>query len=130
MSPEELDSLANHIEDSLKKDLVLVKGFHSHSLPDVHRAKKAFALKTLCLLNTARFLILSLLCLFPSSKTAKDLRIIFVDTFFAFGSFAGLTNQMFLLGSAFELNFSYVMHEGEKNGQVEVISHIKDHRKL
>ena len=130
MSPEQLDSLANDIQEILKKDLVLVKGFHSQSLQDDHRAKKVFALKILCLLNTTRFFILSLLCLFPSSKISTDLRVIFVDTLFPFGSFGCLCNQILLLGFIFVQNFSDVMHEAEKNGQLEVISHIKDHRKF
>ena len=130
MSPEELDFLANDIEENLKRDLVLVKGFHSPSLPDDRRAKKVFTVKILCLLNTIRFFILSFLCLFPSSKTSKDLRVIFVDTFFAFGSFGCLSNQILLLGFTFLQNFLHVMHEAEKNGQLEVISHIKDHRKF
>ena len=130
MSPEQLDSLANDIENNLKKDLVLVKGFHSQSSQDDRRAKKVFALKIMYLLNIARFFILSFLCLFSSSQTSTNFRIIFVDTFSAFGSFGCLTNQIGLLGSIFTLNFLYVMHEAEKNGQLDVISHIKDHRKF
>ena len=130
MSPEELDSLTNDIEDILKRDLVLVKGFHSQSLPDDHRAKKVLALKILLLLNITRIFILSFLCLLPSSQTSTYFRVIFVDTLFSFGSFGCLSNQMCLLGFTYGLNLSHVMQEAEKNGQLEVISHIKDHRKF
>ena len=130
MSPEQLDSLGNNIEEILKKDLVLVEGFHSQSLQDDRRAKKVVAFKILCLLNTARFFILSFLSLFPLSKTSTNFRIFFVDTFLAFGSFGCLTNQICLLGFTFILNFLHVMHEAEKNGQLQIISHIKDHRKF
>ena len=130
MSPEQLDSLVNDIEENLKRDLVLVKGFHSESLQDDRRVKRIFALKILYLLNIARFFILSFLCLFPSSKTSTNSQVIFVDTFFAFGSFGCISNQIFLLGWAFLQNFWLVMHEAEKNGQLHVITHIKNHRKL
>ena len=130
MSPEQLDSLVDHIENCFKKDLVLVKGFHSKGLQDDRRAKKVWAFKTLCLLNITRIFILNFLCLFPSSKTSTDFRVILVDTFLGFGSFGRLTNQIFLLGWTFTLNFPYVMHDAEKDGQLEVISHIKDHRKF
>ena len=130
MSPEELDSLVNDIEENLKRDLVLVKGFHSEGLQDDRRGKKVFAVKMLCFFNTIRFFILSLLCLFPSSQTSIDLRIIFIDTFFAFGSFGCLSNQILLLGFTFLQNFLHVMHEAEKNNQLEIISHIRDHRKF
>ena len=130
MSPEELDSLAIEIENNLKRDLVLLSGFQSTSVHDQRRAKKVLAVKILCLLNTSRFFILSLLCLFPSSKTSTNFRMIFVDTFSAFGSFGCLCNQMLLLGFTFLLNFSHVMHKAEKNGQLAAISHIKDHRKF
>ena len=130
MSPEQLDFLASDIQDILKRDLVQVSGLHSQSSEDDGRAKKVFAIKFLCILNTTRFFILSFLCLFSSSKTSIDFRVIFVDTFFPFGSFGCLCNQMLLLGWIFVLNFSNVIHEVEKNGQLEVISHIKDHRKF
>ena len=130
MSPDELDSLVNDFEDNLKKDLVLVKGFCSEGLQDDRRAKKVLALKILWFLNNARIFILSLLCLFPSSKTSTDLRIISVDTFFAFGSIGRLGNQIYLFGGTFLFNFLRVMHEAEKNGQLEVISHIKEHREF
>ena len=130
MSPEQLDFLANDIQDILKRDLVLVKGCHPQGLPDAHRAKKVFAVKILCLLNITRLFILSFLCLFPSSKTSTYFRIVFVDTLFAFGSFGCICNQIFLLGWIFAFNFSYVMHEAEKNGQLHVVSHIKDHKKF
>ena len=130
MSPEELDSLANDIQDNLKKDLVLVKGFHSQSMRDVRGSKKLLVFKIICFLNIARLFILSFLCLFPSSKTSRNFKVIFVDTFFAFGSFGCLFNQILLLGFTYALNFSHVMHEAEKNGQLKVISHIKDHRKF
>ena len=130
MSPEQLDSLANNIQDNLKRDLVLLSGFHSGELQDDSRAKKFLVVKILCLLNTTRFFILSLLCLFSSSKTSTDFRVIFVDTFFPFGSFGCLCNQMLLLGWIFVQNFLHVMHEAEKNGYLLVISHIKDHRKF
>ena len=128
MSPEELDSLVNDIEDGLKKDLVLVKGFHSEGLQDDRRAKKVLAIKILCLLNVARFFVLSLLCLFPTSQTSTDFRIIFVDTFFPFGSIGRLSNQILLFGFTFALSYSHIMHQAENNGQLQVISHIKDHR--
>ena len=130
MSPEQLDSLVNVIQDNLKKDLILVKGFHSQSLQDHRRAKKVFALKILCLLNITRLFILSFVCLFPSSKISIDFKVIFVDTFFGFGSFGCLTNQIYLLGFTFILNFLHVMHEAEKNDQLQIISHIQDHRKF
>ena len=130
MSPEQLDSLANDIENNLKKDLVLAKGFHSQSLRGIRGSKKLLAVKILCLLNIARLFILNFLCLFPSSKTSRNFKVIFVDTFFAFGSFGCLFNQILLLGFTYALNFSHVMHEAEKNGQLKVISHIKDHRKF
>ena len=130
MSPEQLDSLANVIEENLQTDLVLLSGFQSESLQDDRRAKKALAVKILCLLNTTRIFILSFLCLFPLSKTSTKFRVIFVDTFFAFGSFGCLTNQVCLLGWIFGLNFLHVMHKAEKNGQLQIISHIKDHRKF
>ena len=130
MSPEQLDSLAKDIENNLKKDLVLVKGFHSDGFQDDRRAKRVLVLKVLCLLNIARFFILSFLCLFPSSKTSTDFKLIFVDTLFAFGSFGCLSNQICVLGFTFALNFLHVMHEAEKNGQLQVISHMKDHRKF
>ena len=130
MSPEKLDSLVNDIEENLKRDLVLVKGFCSDGLQDDRRAKKVFAVKILCLLNIARLFILSFLSLFSSSQTSINFRLIFVDTFFAFGSFGRLGNQICLLGFTFTLNFLHVMHEAEKNGQLQVISHIKDHRKF
>ena len=130
MPPNQLNTLVNDIEEYLKKDLVLVKGFHSQSLQDDHRAKKAFAVKILCLLNIARLFILIFLCLFPSSQTSINLKVIFVDTLFNFGSFGCLINQMCFLGWTFTLNFFHVMHEAEKNGQLQVISHIKDHRKF
>ena len=130
MSPEELDSLANDIQDILKRDMVLVKGFHSRSLQDDHRGKIVFALKILCLLNITRIFILSFLCLVPSSQISSNFRVIFVDTLFPFGSFGCLSNQMCLLGFTYGLNLSHVMHEAEKNGQLDVISHIKDHRKF
>ena len=130
MSPEELDSLANDIEANLKRDLLLVKGFQYQSFQDHHRRKKLFILKILCLFNIARIFILNFLCLFPSYQASTDLRVIFVDTFFAFRSFGCLSNQILLLGFIFLQNFSDVMHEAEKNGQLHVISHIKDHRKF
>ena len=130
MSPEELDSLANDIQDNLKRDLVLVSGFHSERLQDNRRTKKVLAVKILCLLNTARICILSFLCLFPSSQISKHFRVIFIDTFFTLGSLGCLTNQILLLGFTFVLNFVHVMHEAEKNGQLDVISHIQDHRKF
>ena len=130
MSPEELDSLANDIEDSLKRDLVLVKGFHSESLQDDRRAKKVLAVKILCLLNMVRLFILSFSCLFPSSKTSTNLKIIFVDTFFPFGSFSCLTNQILLIGLIYLQNFLHVMHEAEKNDQLLVISEMKNHRQF
>ena len=130
MSSEEVDSLVNHIEENLKKDLVLVSGFHSEGLQDNRRAKKILAVKILCLWNIGRFFILSFLCLFPSSKASTDFRIIFVDTFFAFGSFGSLCNQILLLTFIFLQNFSSVTNKAEKNGQLKVISHIKDHRKF
>ena len=80
MSPEQLDSLANDIENNLKRDLVLVKGFHTGSLIDNHRAKIIIVVKILCLLNITRLFILSFLCLFPSSKTFGNFRLFFVDT--------------------------------------------------
>ena len=130
MSPEQLDSLVNDIEEGLKRDLVLVKGFHSACLQQDRRPNKVLALKILCSLNIARFFILSVLCLFPSSKTLIDFRIFFVDTFIAFGPFGCLSNQILFLGLTFVQNFSLVMHEAEKNDQLQVISHIKDHRKF
>ena len=130
MSPEDLDSLANDIENYLKKDFVLISGFYPRNSQDHSRAKKLFAFKILCLLNIARLCILNFLCLFPSSKTPTDFRLIFVDTFIAFGSFGRLTNQMALLGWIFTLNFCHVMHKAENNRQLDVISHIKDHRKF
>ena len=130
MSPEELDSLVNDIEENLKRDLVLVKGFHSERLQDDRRAKKAFTVKILCLLNITRIFILNFLCLFPSSQTSTDFRVIFVDTFFAFGSFGRLGNQICLLGWTCAQNFLHVMQGANKNGQSQVISHIKDHRKF
>ena len=130
MSPEQLDSLANDIQDNLKRDLVLLLGFHSQVLRDDHRAKKVLVVKILCLLNTARLFILSFLCLFLSSKTSTNFKVIFVDTFFVFGSFGCLFNQILLLGFTFVQNFLYVMHAAEKNGRLHVISDIKDHRKF
>ena len=127
MSPDQLDSLANDIQDNLKRDLVLISGFHSQNLQNDRRAKKVFALKIMCLLNTARLFILSFLCLFSSSNTI-NFRVIFVDTLYSFGSFGCLCNQILLLGFIFVQNFSDVMHEAEKNSQLEVISHIQDHR--
>ena len=130
MSPEQLDSLANDIEDNLKKDLVLVKGFCSDGLQDDRRAKTVLAVKILCLLNIARFFILGFLCLFSSSKTSTNFSVIFVDTFFPFGSFGRLGNEICVLGFTSALSFSHVMHEAEKNGQLQVISYIKDHREF
>ena len=130
MYAEQLDSLVNDIEDNLKSDLVLLSGLQSESLQDDRRAKKALAVKILCLLNTTRIFILNFLCLFPSSETSTKFEVIFVDTFFAFGSFGRLSNQILLLGFIFVQNFFHVMHEAEKNGQLQVISHIKDHRKF
>ena len=130
MSPEELNSLANDFEENLKKDLVLVSVIHSQSLQDKRRAKKVLVLKILCLLNTARLFIVNFLCLFPPSKASTNVRMIFVDTFFAFGSFGRLSSQILLLGFIFVQNFLYVMHAAEKNGCLHVISDIKDHRKF
>ena len=130
MSVEQLDSLANDIQDNLKKDLILVKAFHSQGSQDDRRAKRVMAVKILCLLNIARFFILGFLCLFPTSRTSTNFKVVFVDTLFTFGSFGCLTSQMLFLGFIFSLNFTHVMHEAEKNGQLEVISHIKDHRKF
>ena len=130
MSPEELDSLVSDIENNLKKDLVFVSGFHSQSLRDDRGSKKILAVKILCLLNTIRFFILSFLCLFPSRKLSTNSKVIFVDTFFPFGSFGCLCNQILLIAFIFQLNFLHVMHEAEKKGQLEVISHIKDHREF
>ena len=130
MSPEELDSLVNDIEENMKKDLVLIKGFQTEDFQGDRRAKKVLALKILCLLNVARFFILSFLCLFPSNKTSTHFKVIFIDTLFPFGSFGCLSNQIFALGFTFALSFPYVMHEAEKNGQLQIISHIKDHREF
>ena len=94
MSAEQLDSLANHIEDDLEKNLVLVKGFHSQSLRDDRGSKKLLVFKILFLLNIARLFILSFQCLFSSSKTSTNFKVIFVDTFFPFGSFGCLCNQI------------------------------------
>ena len=95
MSLQELDSLANDIEDSLKRDLVLVKEFYSEGLEDDRPGKKVLAVKILCLLNIARIFIFNFLCLFPSKKS-RNLKVIFVDTFLAFGPSGCTSNQIFL----------------------------------
>ena len=129
MSPEQVDSLAFDIEVNLKRDLVLVKGFSSKNLRNDGQAKKTFGCQNSVSLEHRKILSPEF-NVFPSNQIFTSFKVIFVDTFFVFGSFGCLSNQMFLLGSAFELNFSYVMHEAKKNGQLQVISHIKKHRKL
>ena len=124
MSPEQLDSLVQEIQWNLKKDFVLVQGFH----PEVS-GRKASGLKhtlhiALHLFNCIRLTLLSCSCLLRSNEKSRLLRIYCVDNLYAFGSLGCVHREISLMGSLFAWYFLRTMREAERTGKLDIISHI------
>ena len=124
MSPEQLDSLVQEIEWNLKKDFVLIQGFHPEVLGGKASGLKHTLHMALHLFNCIRLTLLSCSCLLRSNEKSRLLRTYCVDNLYAFGSLGCIQHEIHLMGSLFAWYFLRVMREAERTGQLDIISHI------
>ena len=129
MSPEEIESLVNAIEDNLRSDLILESGFHG-KVHDFGTSSRKKLLSLVQIILIIRHFVLSFFCLFPSNKASNFLRIACVDLLHGLGSFGRLLNHVFFIGTLFTFHIFQVFRINEKSSQLYAISHIRDFRRF